>query len=211
MFFPVWDHLVSNPRKFLVGPKSLEFEAVTLKYIFKENFVILPHLWILCVTTKFGKVHSQTLPNFQSIVSFFFYIPPFLSIWHVISNPDSFEHRCLSHWWNFQKMFKNIIHPNPVIGPPLVWVLWALQHPQFLKVWVLVPMVFGEICHKSFNFDKKRYGNTLYSILLAKIEVKHPQFEISNEGPVHIIWCVIFSVLVKVFHLDSLILTRDDH
>ena len=29
-------------------------------------------------------------------------------------------------------------------GPPLVWVLWVLQHPQFLKVWVLAPTVFGK-------------------------------------------------------------------
>ena len=35
-------------------------------------------------------------------------------------------------------------HGLYIAGPPLVWVLWVLQHPQFLKVWVLAPMVFDK-------------------------------------------------------------------
>ena len=63
-------------------------------------------------------------------------------------------------------------------------MLWMLLHPRFLKLWVLAPMVFGELCHKSINFHEKRYGNyCLYSNSLTKIEVKHPQFEIPNEDP----------------------------
>ena len=54
-----------------------------------------------------------------------------------------------------------------------------------LKVWVLSPMNFGEFCHKSIIFYEKRHGNyKKCSNSLAKIEVKHPQFEIPNEGPV---------------------------
>ena len=65
-------------------------------------------------------------------------------------------------------------------GPPLVWVLWVLQNPQFLKVWVLAPTDFGNYSHDSINFYKKCYD---YSSLLAKSIIKHPQFEIPNWDP----------------------------
>ena len=55
---------------------------------------------------------------------------------------------------------------NQSAGPSLVWVLWELQHPWFLKVWVQAPMVFGEICHKSINFHKKVMVTFSYVVIL---------------------------------------------
>ena len=51
----------------------------------------------------------------------------------------------------------------------------------FLKAWVLAPKGFGDFCHKSINFLKKRYRNyEINSNFLAKIEVKHSQFDIDH-------------------------------
>ena len=48
---------------------------------------------------------------------------------------------------------------------PLVWVLWLLQHPQFLKVWVLAPMVFVNFSHISINFHKSDVENAMNQVI----------------------------------------------
>ena len=45
---------------------------------------------------------------------------------------------------------------------PLVWVL---QHPQFLKVWVLAPMVFGKFFHIATNFHKNDTKNAMNPVI----------------------------------------------
>ena len=44
---------------------------------------------------------------------------------------------------------------------PLVWVLWVLYHPPFLKLWVLATMVFGKYSHGSINFYKNGMENVV--------------------------------------------------
>ena len=63
-------------------------------------------------------------------------------------------------------MFYYVLLQGRLTGPPLVWVLWVLQHPQFLKVWVLAPMVFGNFSHISIIFHK----NCVKTVMNAVIE-----------------------------------------
>ena len=53
-------------------------------------------------------------------------------------------------------------------GPSLVWVLWVLQHPHFLKVWVLAPMVLG--IYPSF-FIKKCVKNVMNLLISWQKEI----------------------------------------
>ena len=63
-------------------------------------------------------------------------------------------------------------------GPPLVWLL---QHPQFLKLWVLAPVVFGNFSHISIIFHKNCLNVMSLVIPWQKeICIKHPHFEIPN-------------------------------
>ena len=56
-------------------------------------------------------------------------------------------------------------------GPPLVWVLWVLQHPQVLKLWVLAPMVFGNFSHISIIFHKNCVKNVMNLVIPWQKEI----------------------------------------
>ena len=58
-------------------------------------------------------------------------------------------------------------------------VSMRLKHPQFLKVRVLAPMVFGNFSHNSINFYKNDIENVT-NLSWQKNNIKHPQFEVSN-------------------------------
>ena len=53
--------------------------------------------------------------------------------------------------WNVPTSIKHDVPRMYIAGPQLVWVLWVLQHPQFLKVLELATMVFGNFSHTYFH------------------------------------------------------------
>ena len=71
------------------------------------------------------------------------------------------------------------------IRAPLVRVLWVLQHPQFLKVWVLAPTVFGNFSTFLSIFMKINTNYCKSSNAFANSNIKHPQSEIPNGALVH--------------------------
>ena len=49
-----------------------------------------------------------------------------------------------------------------------------LLYPQFLKVWVLAPIVFSDFCHKSINFDEKNMETISNIVILCKNHSQAP-------------------------------------
>ena len=104
----------------------------------------------LCVRKK-GKISYKFTPVNFSVKTFEVYRSNFSSFKLILLSKFSYEIHVTSlilmetQWFKDFSVQKSFLDfwPLNYSGSPLVWVLWVLKHPQFLKVWVLAPAIFS--------------------------------------------------------------------